>query len=60
MTLRKATILPRCALDWGLAGFPDRPIVDLETEHLIFRVHYAVDQRVQIPSINYLLYAMTH
>jgi hypothetical protein len=31
--------------------FPDRPIVELDDQHPIFHVHYAVDHKVQIPGI---------
>lgn len=40
--------------------FPDRPVVDLESSEAIFHVIYDLDQRVQVPGIQYLRSGRTY
>ncbi len=40
--------------------FPDRPIIEIESEDTILHVLYDLDQRIQIPGIQYLRSGVTH
>ena len=53
---------------WQWAGFlesmrlvfPDRPIVDIEPSDAVFHVLYDIDQKIQVPGIQYLRSGITY
>jgi hypothetical protein len=40
--------------------FPDRPITEIQTEHPILHVLYDLDQRIQVPGIQYAWSGVTY
>jgi hypothetical protein len=40
--------------------FPDRPVIDIQTSDPIFQVPYVLDQRIQVPGIQYLRSGVTY